>query len=223
MCLNIYIYISHHDDVDARDREFFTSFSRKESTKKEVHSTFSSIDVSESLSISRRGRRVSSHFEQRRAVGTARPLAFASEGGVAAQSMIPKYLYYGAWGLSGAAVLADIATKTMDAPEDMVWQTAGYHTAFHIPASIVLPAVIIHKIVHQTEHAVTTNTSLAKLSSKTKRLIPVAVAIASIGVVVPVVDHACEWAMEPTLGSALGLKCSHHHHDEHEEEKKKVE
>lgn len=140
---------------------------------------------------------------------------------MAAQSMIPKYVYYGAWGLSGTAVLADIATKTMDAPEDKRWQTAGYHTAFHIPASIVLPAVIIHKIVHQTEHAVKTNNTLAKLSSRTQRMIPVAVAIASIGVVVPVVDHLCEWAMEPTLGSALGLEFSHHHHGhDHDEEKK---
>ena len=34
-----------------------------------------------------------------RAVGSARPLAFASEGGVAAKSMLPKSVYYGAWGL----------------------------------------------------------------------------------------------------------------------------
>jgi len=113
--------------------------------------------------------------------------------------MIPKYVYYGAWALSGTAVVADIATKTMDAPEDKRLRTAGYHTAFHIPASIVLPAVIIHKIVHQTEP----------------------VAIASIAVVVPVVDHLCEWAMEPTLGRALGLEFDHHHHSDHHEKKKK--
>ena len=50
-----------------------------------------------------------------RAVGSARPLAFASEVGVAAQSMIPRAAYVGAWGLSGAAVAADIATKVPDA------------------------------------------------------------------------------------------------------------
>ncbi|MDC3321414.1 mitochondrial fission process 1 family protein [bacterium] len=148
-------------------------------------------------------------------------MAFASEGGVAAQSMIPKYVYYGAWALSGTAVVADIATKTMDAPEDKRLRTAGYHTAFHIPASIVLPAVIIHKIVHQTEHVVKSNKSLSQLGVKTQRVIPVAVAIASIAVVVPVVDHLCEWAMEPTLGRALGLEFDHHHHSDHHEKKKK--
>ena len=43
-----------------------------------------------------------------RAIGENRPLAFASEGAVAGESMIPRFVYYGAWALSGAAILADI-------------------------------------------------------------------------------------------------------------------
>ena len=44
-----------------------------------------------------------------RAVGENRSLAFASEGAVAGESMLPRVLYYGAWTLSGAAIAAVIS------------------------------------------------------------------------------------------------------------------
>eukprot|EP00940_MAST-03C_sp_MAST-3C-sp2_P002751 g2751.t1 len=149
-----------------------------------------------------------------RAVGSARPLAFASEGGVAAKSIIPRPVYYGLWGLSGAAVFADIATKTMDAPDHLRVQTAGYHTLFHIPASLVLPAVIIHKVVHVAEDSVKTVPRLSQLPPRVKSVIPVGAALLSIIPVVPVVDHVCEMVMEPTLGKLLGLHFSHHGHED---------
>jgi hypothetical protein len=57
-----------------------------------------------------------------------------------------RFLYYGAWTVSGVAIVADITTKVVDAPKEKKVNTAVYHTAFHIPASLVIPAVIIHKV-----------------------------------------------------------------------------
>merc|ERR1712202_73985 len=86
-----------------------------------------------------------------RTIGGARPLAFASEGAVAGKSLIPKSLYYGCWGLSGVAIAADITTRVVDAPDEKKLNTGLYHAAFHVPASLVVPAVIIHHVVHDGE------------------------------------------------------------------------
>jgi len=122
--------------------------------------------------------------------------------------------------LSGVAVCADIATKTMDASEDKRWATLGYHTAFHVPASLVIPAVIIHKIVHVSQNAVQSSAALRNVSSRTKSFVPVGAALLSIGPVVPIVDHVCEMVMEPTLGAMLGLEFSHHESGHHSDEDK---
>jgi hypothetical protein len=164
-----------------------------------------------------------------RAVGENRPLAFASEGAVAGESMIPRAVYYGAWTLSGAAICADIYNKQDDAPSDKRWNAVFYWTAFHIPASLVVPAVIIHRIVHTVENAVENpkkGSMLAKKawfqSSRFKAGAPVAAALLSIIPVVPIVDHSFEFIMEPTLGAYLGLTFHHHHHDEeHQQPKEK--
>ena len=88
-----------------------------------------------------------------RAVGSQRALAFASEGAVAGKTIMPKWMFYSAWGISGAAICADITTRTWDAPKNKEKETALYWTLFHIPASLVIPAVIIHKVVHTVEQA----------------------------------------------------------------------
>ena len=93
-----------------------------------------------------------------RAIGENRPLAFAryrtvdpafvrndkirfltlfffsffspaySEGAVAGDAMIPRFVYYGAWGLSATAICADIYTKYDHAPEELKNNTAIYWT-----------------------------------------------------------------------------------------------
>lgn len=148
-----------------------------------------------------------------RQIGQNRPLAFTSEGAVAGQSLIPKIVYYGAWGLSGVAISADIYSRYDDAPEDKKWNTVLYWTSFHIPASLLVPAYIIHQVVHTVEHAVENPKGMAKAwSARTKSIAPVAAAILSIGPVVPMVDYAAECLLEPTLGAYLGLDFSHHQH-----------
>ena len=147
-----------------------------------------------------------------RSVGQNRPLAFASEGAVAGQSILPKVVYYGAWTLSGVAITADITTKYWDAPPDKQWQTAFYWSAFHIPASLVVPAYIIHQVVHTVEKSVATGSYAKAWPPRVKAMAPVGAALLSIIPVVPVVDTAAEYVMEPTLGKYLGLEFSHHHH-----------
>ena len=153
-----------------------------------------------------------------RTVGGFRPLAFLSEGAVAGKSVLPTTLYYGAWGVSGVAIAADITTQVVDAPEDKKLNTGLYYTAFHIPASLVVPAVIIHQVVHLVEKVVKSTS----LPPRVKPLVPVAAALLSIVPVVPAVDTAAEMLMEPTLGAYLGLEFSHHHGESnHSKENKK--
>lgn len=142
-----------------------------------------------------------------RTIGGARPLAFASEGAVAGKSLLPRSLYYGCWGLSGVAIVADITTQVVDAPDDKKFNTGLYHTSFHVPASLVVPAVIIHQVVHLVEKAVK-NTSLP---ARVKPVVPVVAALLAIIPVVPAVDTAAEMLMEPTLGAYLGLEFNHQH------------
>ena len=153
-----------------------------------------------------------------RTVGGFRPLAFLSEGAVAGKSVLPTTLYYGAWGVSGVAIAADITTQVVDAPEDKKLKTGLYYTAFHIPASLVVPAVIIHQVVHLVEKVIKSTS----LPPRVKPLVPVAAALLSIVPVVPAVDTAAEMLMEPTLGAYLGLEFSHHHGESnHSKENKK--
>ena len=159
-----------------------------------------------------------------RTVGKNRPLAFASEGAVAGQSMLPKIVYYGAWTLSGVAITADITTKYWDAPPDKQIQTAVYWTAFHVPASLVVPAAIIHQVVHAAETSVKSGSYAKSWPPRAKAMAPVGAALLAIIPVVPVVDTLAEYAMEPTLGKYLGLEFSHHHgSDESAESKAKQE
>lgn len=158
-----------------------------------------------------------------RALGETRSLAFASEGGVAAQTLIPKYVYYGAWGLSGAAIMADVATKTMDAKEEKRYATAIYHTLFHIPASLIVPAVIIHQVVHGAQKLVA---KAPGLPPRAKMMLPVTAALLAIIPVVPVVDHLAEAILEPTLGEVLGVEFHHagnHADDDGGQQKTKTE
>jgi hypothetical protein len=146
-----------------------------------------------------------------RTVGQNRTLAFASEGAVAGQSFLPKLIYFGAWTLSGVAITADVATKYWDAPEDKKWQTCLYWTSFHVPASLVVPAYMIHQLVHTVERSVANGSFAKAWPPRTKALAPVGAALLGIIPVVPIVDTTAEYLMEPTLGKYLGLDFSHHH------------
>merc|ERR1712083_1238218 len=133
------------------------------------------------------------------AVGEARPLAFASEGAVAGEPILARSVYYAAWGLSGLAICADITTKYWDAHEDKKLNTVIYHTAFHVPASLVVPAYIIHQVVHGVEHSMHHHNYAKSLPPRVKTLAPVGAALLAIVPVVPTVDHLAEMVMEPTL------------------------
>mmetsp|Transcript_47377 Transcript_47377/g.92420 ORF Transcript_47377/g.92420 Transcript_47377/m.92420 type:complete len:245 (+) Transcript_47377:47-781(+) len=158
-----------------------------------------------------------------RDLGAARPLHFASEGAVASNNLIPRWTYYGAWGISGLAIGADITAKSWDADEEKKWHTAAYWTAFHVPASLVVPAYVIHQVVDGAEKFAKTSAFFKKknLPPKVRTIFPVACAVLAIVPVVPVVDLFFETVMEPTLGTYLGL--TFHHHKDLELEKHKLE
>lgn len=153
-----------------------------------------------------------------RQIGSNRPLAFASEGAVAGNALMPRWLYYGAWGLSGLAISADIASKTWDAPEHLKPQTASYWTLFHVPASLVVPAWIIHRVVHAAEQSMERHAKT--IPQRVRPYVPVGAALLSIVPVVPTVDYLAEVLLEPTLGAYLGLTFDHHHHHNDETETK---
>lgn len=146
-----------------------------------------------------------------RTIGSSRPLAFASEGAVAGNAILPRWMYYGAWGVSGAAIAADITRRTWDAPDDKQRETAAYWTAFHVPASLVVPAVIIHRVVHAAENSLKNESFAKRLPVRFRPFFPVGAALLAIIPVVPAVDHLAEVIMEPTLGKYLGLEFDHHH------------
>ena len=145
-------------------------------------------------------------------IGSNRPLAFSSEGAVAGNALMPRWMYYGAWGLSGIAIGADITSRTWDAPETKKWETAAYWTAFHVPASLVVPALIIHQIVHATEHSMKHHSYAKNIPVRFRPLFPVGAALLSIVPIVPAIDYAAEVIMEPTLGQYLELEFEHQHH-----------
>ena len=103
----------------------------------------------------------------------------------------------------------------IDAPEEKRVNTCLYHTAFHIPASLVVPAVIIHQIVHGMQHSMKNHNYAKSFPPRVKALIPVCAALASIFPVVPCVDHVAEMIMEPTLGKYLDLEFLEHDKKEH--------
>lgn len=146
-----------------------------------------------------------------RSIGGNRQLAFSSEGAVAGNALMPRWMYYGAWGLSGIAIGADITSRTWDAPGEKKWETAAYWTAFHVPASLVVPAVIIHQVVHAAEHSMENHSYAKRIPIRFRPIVPVGAALLSIVPVVPAVDHLAEMVMEPTLGDYLGLEFHHHH------------
>ncbi|KAL3807901.1 hypothetical protein ACHAXA_008405, partial [Cyclostephanos tholiformis] len=157
-----------------------------------------------------------------RAVGQARPLAFASEGAVAGETLLPRWLYGSMWGLSISAICADVYVKYDDAPRDIKRNTVLYWMAFHVPASLIVPAMIVHRVAHLTEDIVRDrrielrgigtgkNGIVSKLSPRARALAPVMAAMISIIPVVPMVDRVAESIMEPTLGRYLGLEFRHH-------------
>lgn len=141
-----------------------------------------------------------------RGIAASRPLAFASEIGVASRPIIPKSVYYGAWALSGLAVACDAGHKIGDTPPEHKFAMGVYQAAFHIPASLVIPAVIIHKVVGKVQADVKAQPwRYDRLPRRFWPGIPVVVALACIPVVVPVVDHATEMFLDATLTPFLNI------------------
>jgi len=89
-----------------------------------------------------------------------------------------------------------------------------YWSAFHIPATVVMPTLLVHQVIYQVEHML--KKPFARHWTPTVRAsVPYAVALLSIFPIVPLVDHVAESILEPTLGAYLGLEFDHTHDDHH--------
>ena len=113
------------------------------------------------------------------------------------------------WGASLSAIISDIYMKQHDSPKEDSLSTILYYTSFHIPASLIIPAVIIHKIGHSMETSMP-NCFSKNLSSKVKIMLPICVTLLSIYPVVFMVDTTAEKILEPTIGKYLNLDFSKH-------------
>ena len=94
------------------------------------------------------------------------------------------------------------------------WKYYSSSTHFE-PASLVVPAVIIHQVVHGMQYSMKNHDYAKKFQPRIKALVPVWAALASIFPVIPVVDHTFEFIMEPTLGKYLKFEFPEHGKKEH--------
>eukprot|EP00004_Rigifila_ramosa_P027441 TRINITY_DN8956_c0_g1_i2.p1 TRINITY_DN8956_c0_g1~~TRINITY_DN8956_c0_g1_i2.p1 ORF type:complete len:137 (-),score=29.62 TRINITY_DN8956_c0_g1_i2:18-428(-) len=127
--------------------------------------------------------------------------------GVASRPIISRSVYLGSWALSGLAVVCDAGIKIADSPPELRKKVAIHQTAFHITASLVVPALIIHQVVEGAQAFIKNRPALAaRMHPRMRPIVPVLAALSSIPVVVPVVDHATEWVLERTLEPYLDFK-----------------
>ena len=122
---------------------------------------------------------------------------------------MPMPAYFFLWGVSLSAIVSDIYMKQHDSAKEDSFSTILYYTSFHIPASLIIPAVIIHKIGQLLETSMP-NCIAKKLSSKVKIMLPICVTLLSIYPVVFMVDTTAEKILEPTLGKYLNLEFPKH-------------
>ena len=122
---------------------------------------------------------------------------------------MPMPVYVLLWGASLSAIVSDIYMKQHDSAKEDSLSTILYYTSFHIPASLIIPAVIIHKIGHLMESSMP-NYFSKNLSSKVKIMLPICVTLLSIYPVVFMVDTTAEKILEPTLGKYLNLDFPKH-------------
>ena len=138
------------------------------------------------------------------AIIMARPLAYASEVGESLRKVAP-FLVKPLYGISIAYVLVDLVVKTANLEN----KTKKYRSVFcldlmiwHLGASLIIPAVIIHKIVHKSTKL------MAKRNFPTKVITfaPAIIALSIIPFIVHPIDHAVDWMMDGTFRKVVDLK-----------------
>lgn len=148
-------------------------------------------------------------FSKNLFIASGRPLAYASEVGESLRPVTPGFFVKSMYGLSIGYVLFDTAIKTIEQPKNKRMITCSDTLIFHTFASMLLPAVIIHKIVAYSGKALNhPSIDKSKIFSRMmspsnlstfKRFTPVALGLLSIPFIIHPIDHGTEYVMDRTV------------------------
>lgn len=128
----------------------------------------------------------------------ARYVAYSSDVGESLRPVVKPWMVNATYGIAGAYIIGDVAfagykTHSAGHSSEVVAATVAYTATFQSIASLALPAVIIHTVVHQAQHALDKPTfaSMPRLV----RFGPSAIGLALIPGM-PLIDPPCERAIE---------------------------
>lgn len=146
-----------------------------------------------------------------RIIARQRALAYASELGESFRPVARTWFVRITYGLSFAYVAADVSLRakaccekdTHNTPKDMAY-TIFDGLLFHGIASMALPAITIHKIVHTLTDLTQKLPKTSKLHKYPKLLafLPSILGLSSIPLIVSPIDHGTEYIMDHSIRKA---------------------
>eukprot|EP01083_Nonionella_stella_P216714 778687_1 len=130
----------------------------------------------------------------------ARPMAYASEFGESVRPFVKRQVVNSLYGVSFLYVFADVSLacySIRDKGREMRLYTALDQTIWHSMASIAMPALTIHQIVHYSKKYVAPRTT--RLFPKYGRFSPIFFGLGAIPFIIHPLDHLADFIMNQTL------------------------
>mmetsp|Transcript_14367 Transcript_14367/g.29797 ORF Transcript_14367/g.29797 Transcript_14367/m.29797 type:complete len:239 (-) Transcript_14367:179-895(-) len=131
-------------------------------------------------------------------ISSTRYIAYSSDVGESLRPVLKRWQVNLSYGIAGAYVLGETAVagyrkKEQDCNNEVVAAACAHTALFQFAASLALPAVIIHTVVHQVQHVLdkprfTNRPTLLRYG-------PSAVGL-SIVPFLPLLDPPCEWVID---------------------------
>lgn len=125
----------------------------------------------------------------------AKAAAYASEVGESFRPVVHNLFVRSMYGISIGYVLFDIAGRTYcvhDQGKEAMSIFAFDTTLFHLMASLIFPALVIHKIVSISSKMVKKRVNNVKI----KAWLPAAIALASVPFIIEPIDHITEFILD---------------------------
>ena len=131
-----------------------------------------------------------------------RPLSYASELGEAVRPLISPVFVKALYGISIVYIMTDVGFKLYEYPKNNV-QPLMFKTLdlclWHMSASLIVPAVIIHSTVKFSNKIIKRATkNRPKLAMRT-RLLPSLIGLASIPFIIHPIDKTTDYVLDRTL------------------------
>lgn len=136
----------------------------------------------------------------------SRPAAYASEVGESFRIVSSRKFVYTMYGMSILYVAADTALKTAEAREHGAACMAARAVdtgLWHVSASLVAPALVIHRVVDSTSALMKQEAVRAVLSPRVLVWTPITVGLCSIPFIIHPIDHFTDYVMDRTVRVAL--------------------